>query len=69
MTDQRVDAWVPAKYIARMQASSSSDHPVLLRVTFEAGHGIGSTQSQLEEELADFFAFLFWQLGHPDFQP
>ena len=69
MTDPRVDSWVPAKYIARMQASSSSDRPVLLRVEFEAGHGMGSTQSQVEAEMADFFAFLFWQLGHPDFQP
>jgi prolyl oligopeptidase len=42
---------------------------VLLRVEFEGGHGFGSTKSQLEGELADRYAFLFWQFGVPGFLP
>ena len=41
----------------------SSDNPVLLRVDFQAGHGIGSTRDQYLQERADQFAFLFSQLG------
>jgi prolyl oligopeptidase len=69
MNDPRVDTWTPAKYAARLQAATSSGRPVLLRVEFEGGHGIGSTYSQAEAETADIFAFLFWQLGVPGFQP
>jgi prolyl oligopeptidase len=34
-----------------------------LRVDYDAGHGIGSTKQQLNEELADTYVFLFQQLG------
>ena len=34
-----------------------------------AGHGLGSTKSQRDSELADELAFLLWQFGAPDFQP
>ncbi len=69
INDPRVDPWQPGKMAARLQAATSSGKPVLLRVDFEAGHGIGSTRRQREEELADIYSFLFWQFGHPDFQP
>jgi prolyl oligopeptidase len=55
--------WQPAKMAARLQAATSSGKPVLLRVDFDAGHGLGSTKSQVEAELADQYAFLLWQLG------
>jgi prolyl oligopeptidase len=48
---------------ARLQTASTSGKPVLLRVDYDAGHGIGSTKKQAYEQLADVFAFLFWQLG------
>jgi prolyl oligopeptidase len=48
---------------ARLQATSSSGKPVLLRVEFEAGHGIGSTRAQQDREAADTYAFLLWQTG------
>jgi prolyl oligopeptidase len=41
----------------------------LLRVDYDAGHGMGSTKTQRDEEQADEVAFLLWQLGVPDFQP
>jgi prolyl oligopeptidase len=67
--DPRVTSWEPAKMAARLQAASSSGKPILLRVDYDAGHGIGSTRTQGVQEWADDFAFLLWQLGERDFQP
>lgn len=67
--DPRVAPWQAAKMTARLQASTSSGKPVLLRVDYDAGHGIGSTKSQRDVELADEIAFLFWQLGVPEYTP
>jgi prolyl oligopeptidase len=69
VNDPRVAPWQAAKMTARLQASSNSGKPVLLRVDYDAGHGLGSTKSQRDAELADEFAFLLWQLGISDFQP
>ena len=63
INDPRVPSWEPAKMTARLQAATASEKPVLLRVDYDAGHGIGSTRAQSDEQLADEDAFLFWQLG------
>ena len=63
VTDPRVSPWQVTKMAARLQAATSSGKPVLLRVDYDAGHGLGSTKSQRELELADLYAFLWWQLG------
>jgi len=42
---------------------------VLLRVDYDAGHGMGSTRGQHDLEYADEMSFLLWQDGDPDFQP
>ena len=67
--DPRVDAWMPAKFAARLQAATASGKPVLLRVDYDAGHGIGNTVRQELEEMADALSFVLWQFGDPDFQP
>jgi prolyl oligopeptidase len=69
INDPRVDAWEAGKMAARLQAASSSGKPVLLRIDYDAGHGIGSTKKQQYEERADVIAFLMWQFGVPGFQP
>jgi prolyl oligopeptidase len=69
INDPRVDAWEAGKMAARLQAATSSGKPVLLRIDYDAGHGIGSTTKQLYEERADVIAFLLWQFGVPGFQP
>jgi prolyl oligopeptidase len=69
VNDPRVAPWQAAKMTARLQASTNSNKPVLLRVDYDAGHGLGSTKSQRDVELADEVAFLFWQFGVPEFQP
>jgi prolyl oligopeptidase len=67
--DPRVAPWEAAKMSARLQAATSSRRPVLLRVDYDAGHGIGSTKSQTNAETADAWSFLLWQFGDPGFQP
>lgn len=63
MTDPRVDAWNGGKMVARLQQANRSHKPILLRVHFDAGHGIGSTRSQIDDERADEFAFVLWRAG------
>jgi prolyl oligopeptidase len=67
--DPRVAPWQAAKMTARLQASTTSGKPVLLRVDYDAGHGMGSTKSQRDVEFADTVSFLFWQMGVAGFQP
>jgi prolyl oligopeptidase len=62
VTDPRVAPFHVAKMAARLQAATSSGNPVLLRVDYDAGHGIGSTRTQQDREAADTFAFLLWRL-------
>jgi prolyl oligopeptidase len=63
MTDSRVEAWNGGKMAARLQRASRSRNPILLRVSFDAGHGLGSTRSQIDDERADEFAFVLWRGG------
>jgi prolyl oligopeptidase len=69
INDPRVDPSQPAKMTARLQAATSSAKPVLLRVDYDAGHGMGSTRGQHDLEYADEMSFLLWQTGDPEFQP
>jgi prolyl oligopeptidase len=62
VTDPRVAPFHVAKMTARLQAATSSGKPILLRVDYDAGHGLGSTRSQQDREAADTYAFLLWQL-------
>ena len=68
MNDKRVVAWHSSKFAARLQAATSSGRPILLSLDFDAGHGIGTGKVQLQESLADKYAFFLWQFGDPDFQ-
>jgi prolyl oligopeptidase len=67
--DPRVEPWISAKTTARFQAATGSGKPVLFRVDFQAGHGIGSTRQQRLAEMADVWSFLLWQFGDQAFQP
>jgi prolyl oligopeptidase len=68
LNDPRVSPWEPAKFFARLQASGTKN-PVLLRVEDEAGHGIGSTKTQRDEEYADVLSFIFWRAGRAGWRP
>ena len=69
VTDPRVAPFHIAKMTARLQAATSSENPILLRVDFDAGHGMGSTRTQQDNEAADTYAFLLWRTGSKTHQP
>lgn len=58
INDPRVEPRLHAKMAARLQAATSSGRPVLLRVDYEGGHGVGLTRRQFAEEITDFMTFL-----------
>ena len=67
--DPRVTSWMLTKMTARLQAANTSTNPILLRVDFDAGHGIGSGRKQALQLGADEFTFLGWRLGMEGFPP
>ena len=69
INDPRVPPWESFKFTARLQAATASDRPVLLRIEYAGGHGVGSTKTQRQEETADVWSFMLWQFGAPAFQP
>lgn len=70
INDPRVDPWQAAKMAATLQHATRSGKPILLRVDYDAGHGlIGGTRAQAVALTADEDAFLLWQFGMPGFQP
>ncbi|HZF81086.1 MAG TPA: prolyl oligopeptidase family serine peptidase, partial [Rubrivivax sp.] len=67
VNDPRVEVWNSTKTAARLLAAQATakgeKKPVLLRLDYDSGHGIGSTKTQALDERADTFAFLLWQMG------
>ena len=61
--DGRVDPYNSRKMAARLQAASSSGRPVLLRISMDTGHGMGTPLKTRVEEEADIYSFLMTQLG------
>ena len=69
VNDSRVDVWMTLKTGSRFAAATTSGKPVLMRLEYDAGHGVGSTRDQAQARTADRWAFFLWQAGVPDFQP
>ena len=59
--DGRVNPYHSKKMAARLQ-SMNTGKPVLLRIVFDGGHGMGRSIAQKVEQGTDVFAFLFNQL-------
>ena len=65
--DPRVVPWQPGKFVASVQAASTSGKPALLKVNYDNGHFT-------EEKIVTFrnfagqYAFMLWQTGHKEFQ-
>src|SRR5271169_881138 len=57
LNDPRVASWEPGKFCAGEQAATASGKPVLLRIDYQGGHGIGASRKQTEQERADEFSF------------
>jgi prolyl oligopeptidase len=62
-SDTRVDPMHARKMAARLQAATSADRPILLRLEARAGHGAGKPLSKVLEELTDSWTFVFSELG------
>jgi prolyl oligopeptidase len=62
-SDTRVDPMHARKMTARLQAVTSSEHPILLRLEPRAGHGAGKPLSKILDELTDQWSFVFAELG------
>jgi len=72
VNDPRVDVWQSAKMAARLTSANAAvvnAKPVLLRLDYDAGHGVGATRNQRNAELADVYAFMLWQFGESGFSP
>ncbi len=71
--DPRVEVWHSTKTAARLMAAQAAlpggSKPVLLRLDFDAGHGVGSTKAQQLQQRADVFTFFLWQMGVEGYQP
>jgi len=61
--DGRVNPMHSRKMIAALQAADTSGLPVLLSINSHAGHGIGSALSIRVDQMSDYLAFLFDELG------
>jgi prolyl oligopeptidase len=60
--DPRVEPWHSRKMLAALQAAQGRPAPLLLRVSKEAGHGMGTNRTEEIELSADVQAFLLAQL-------
>ena len=69
VNDTRVDVWMSTKAATRFAAANPDGKPVLMRLEYDAGHGVGSTRVQAQKRTADRWAFFLWQAGVREFQP
>jgi len=56
VNDPRVDVWESNKFVARMQIASA--RPVIYRIDYTSGHGVGSTAGARKDWAADIAAFV-----------
>jgi prolyl oligopeptidase len=69
VNDTRVDVWMSTKAATRFRAANPGGKTVLMRLEYDAGHGVGSTRAQAQQRTADRWAFFLWHAGVPEFQP
>ncbi len=62
-TDGRVNPAHSRRMTARLQAATTSDHPILARFSSASGHGMGTALSEKIAQKADVLTFLYDQLG------
>jgi prolyl oligopeptidase len=61
--DDRVDPMHARKFVAAVQAANIGDHPILMRIEINAGHGGADLVKKTVEQAADTYAFLMHELG------
>jgi len=63
--DSQVQYYEPAKWVAKLRATKTDAHPLLLRTNMDAGHAGRSGRFTRRRELAEEYAFVLSQLGVP----
>jgi len=63
LNDSQVMYWEPAKYVARLRALKTDEHPLLLKTNLAAGHGGASGRYDHLEEVALDYAFMLTEMG------
>jgi oligopeptidase B len=61
--DSQVQYWEPAKWVAKLRATKTDAHRLLLKTDMEAGHGGASGRYQRYKEYAFMYAFMLDLLG------
>lgn len=69
LNDPRVAYWEPAKWVARMRATTKPGNTLLLKTNMGAGHGGASGRYDYLKEIAFEDAFILWKLGLTDIDP
>jgi oligopeptidase B len=69
IADPRVTYWEPAKWVARLRATTTSGRPVCLHMNMGAGHAGKSGRFARLDELALVDAFVLQQAGLADAEP
>jgi len=62
-SDDRVDPIHARKMTAALQAATSSNQPIWLRIDHNASHGGADLVKQQVEQLSDIYAFVMHELG------
>ena len=63
LNDSQVPYCEAAKYAARLRTLKTDEHPVLLSINMDAGHGGASGRYDALKERAEVLAFMLWQWG------
>jgi oligopeptidase B len=63
LNDSQVPYWEGAKFAAKLRATKTDDHIVLLKANLAAGHGGSSGRYDLLRETAFTYTFVLWQMG------
>jgi oligopeptidase B len=67
--DSQVQYYEPTKYVAKLRAMKTDDNPLVFRVNMEAGHGGKSGRFERYHSVAEYYAFMFQQLGVASAEP
>jgi len=61
--DSQVQYYEPAKWVAKLRANKTDDHPLVFSVDMAAGHGGKAGRFQRLDDTALEYAFILRQLG------
>jgi oligopeptidase B len=63
LNDSQVPYWEGAKLAAKLRATKTDTHPLLVKANMGAGHGGSSGRYDALRETAFTYAFVLWQMG------